>query len=171
MPTTQTLVARERRQAAANKYQPREILTLLVAEAPPNDDDRYFYFEHMLKHDALFMNVAEIVLGAKPSRSQKAIALEKLKDAGVFLIDLKLDPLEEGEDLQKWVPDLVKRCRELKPKERIVILKCTVFDAAFEAMNSAGLPVVAERIPFPTRHLDEFRRRFRKGLSAYRIER
>src|SRR5436190_24182687 len=34
-----------RRQEAARKYRPKTIRLLLVAEAPPEEENRYFYFE------------------------------------------------------------------------------------------------------------------------------
>mgnify|MGYP001065748049 CR=1 FL=1 len=118
------------------------------AEAPPAADDRYFYFEHVTAHDWLFVGVAEVLLGRKPSRSEKAGTLTRLREMGVFLIDLKLDPAD-GSSLAKHVPDLVSRCRILKP-ERIILVKATVFDAAYGPLRAAGLPVIDHRVYFPS---------------------
>jgi hypothetical protein len=65
----------------------------------------------------------------------------------VFLIDLVTDPLE-SDSLVEAVPDLVARCRDLKPRA-IILLKTTVYDAAYEVLKGEVLPVVNERIPFP----------------------
>lgn len=46
------------------------------------------------------------------------------------------------------MPDLVRRVRELQP-ERIVLIKATVYDAAYAALAAAGLPVSSVRVPFP----------------------
>lgn len=156
---------RELRRTAASKYKPEKIRLLLVAEAPPAADDRYFYFEDVTSHDWLFLGVADVLLGRKPSRSDKGNALTELKDAGVFLIDLRLDPVD-GTDLQKYVPDLVSRCRILSA-DRIVLIKATVFDAAYEALLAAGLPIVNQRVYFPsTGRQAEFRRQLSEAVSG-----
>lgn len=83
--------ARRRRQRAAHKYQPDLVRLLLVAEAPPSALDRYFYFEDVPTQDSLFRYVVSTVLGEPPSRD-KVPQLCRLRDAGVFLVDLKTDP-------------------------------------------------------------------------------
>ena len=135
-----------RRQAAA-RYQPVEIDMLLVAEAPPKALDRYFYFEDVREQDSLFRYVCRVLLGREPTRAGKRALLDQLRDRGVFLIDLKETPID-GMPLAKDVPSLVERCRALKPR-RIVLIKATVFDAAYRALVDAGLAVEDIRIPFP----------------------
>lgn len=80
-------------------------------------------------------------------RSGKKDLLSKLRDDGVFLIDLKRDPVDES-SLDECVPDLVRRCKRLHP-DRIILIKANVYDVAFSALGEANLPVVNERIPFP----------------------
>ncbi len=139
--------ARRRREAAA-RYRPKRIDTLLVAEAPPSALDRFFYFEDVHEHDALFRNVVEVVLGEKPTRDKEPY-LRELQDRGYFLIDLSEDPIgSRRDDLPPLVPALVRRCRELKPR-RIVLIAVGVYDYAFRALRAAGLPVVDARVPFP----------------------
>lgn len=138
------------RAAAAAKYRPARVRLLLVAEAPPCTLDRYFYFEDVDKHDWLFRYVWEGLTGEKPERAEKAEHLAALRDRGVFLIDLHEGNVSQPtqEQLRRQVPGLVQRCRELQP-QRIVLIKSSVYDAAFEALRAAGLPVMDERIPFP----------------------
>jgi len=79
-------------------------------------------------------------------------------------VDLSLEPIERGEDLSPYVPDLVRRVRRLAPR-CVILVKVTVYDAAFEALLSAGLPVVNERIPFPgTGQQVNFRSAFARAL-------
>lgn len=122
-----------------------------MAEAPPGvkpgEPERYFYFEDVGKHDDLFRYVVRGVLGDEPTRSDKKELLSKLRDHGVFLIDLKRDPIDES-SLDECVPDLVRRCKRLNP-DRIILIKTNVYDVAFSALREANLPVVNERIPFP----------------------
>jgi len=156
---------RARRQRAAEKYKPDRVRVLLVAEAPPAADDRYFYFEDVTSHDWLFMGVAEVLLGRRPARCEKRAVLKELQQAGVFLIDLKPDPAD-GSPLHNYVPDLVARCRALAP-EKIILIKATVFDVAFSALRAAGLPVVDVRVYFPsTGRQGDFREQFARAVVA-----
>jgi hypothetical protein len=136
-----------RRRRAAARYKPAEIDLLLVAEAPPSSAERYFYFTDVPEHDSLFRYVCRALLAREPTREGKHELLKELEACGVFLIDLKETPVE-GTSLYQFVPGLVERCRELHPR-RIVLIKATVFDAAYPALKNAGLPVSAVRVPFP----------------------
>jgi hypothetical protein len=140
---------RQRRAAAAKQYQPDKIRLLLVAQAPPKADDRYFYFPDVAQHDWLFRAVTQAILPhAEASRTNKATLLAQLRDLGVFLIDLKPDPVD-GSDLSPYVPALVTRIAELEP-ERIILIKADVYDAAYPTLAAAGLSVSKVRIPFPS---------------------
>jgi hypothetical protein len=122
-----------------------------VAEAPPGgkpgERERYFYLEDVRKHDDLFRSVVRGVLGDEPSRVGKKELLSRLRDEGVFLIDLKRDPLD-GSALRGYVPDLLRRCKALSPR-KIILIDVDVYDVAYLDMREAGLPIVDERIPFP----------------------
>lgn len=139
--------ARRRRDRAARKYQPDHIKLLLVAEAPPAALDRYFYFEDVPQQDSLFRYVARAILNTQPTRDNKTELLARLRDKGVFLIDLKRDPVD-GKSLAMEVPKLLRRIRKLDP-QKIIVIKASVYDAVQRPLTEAGLPVVHERIPFP----------------------
>ncbi|MBE5488555.1 hypothetical protein E3G71_001056 [Mycobacteroides abscessus] len=140
---------RRRRAVAAEQYRPGKIRLLLVAQAPPSDDDRYFYFADVAQHDWLFRSVARAILpDAEPTRANKASLLAQLRDRGVFLIDLKPDPVD-GSPLSPYVPALLDRIVELEP-ERIILIKADVFDTAYPALAAGGLPVSSVRVPFPS---------------------
>lgn len=162
---TRTAAAgRDCRAAAAEKYKPEQVRLLLVAEAPPAALDRYFYFEDVREHDSLFRYVVRGILGVEPLRDGKRPALEQLRDRGVFLLDLCEEPLGNV-PLGSYVPDLVDRATTLAP-EWIILIKATVYDAAFSALKSAGLPVVDARIPFPgSGQQRRFEREFAEALE------
>jgi hypothetical protein len=65
----------------------------------------------------------------------------------VFLIDLKLDPTD-GSALASHMPSLIRRVRQLQP-HKIILIKATVYDAAYRPLRDAGFPVVDVRVPFP----------------------
>ena len=96
-----------RRATAAQRYQPAAVRILLVAQAPPEALDRYFYFPDVDTQDSLFRSVARSVLGEEPTRANKAELLERLRDRGIFLIDLKEDPVD-GTGLAPYVPGPVE---------------------------------------------------------------
>lgn len=50
--------------------------------------------------------------------------------------------------LSEAVPDLIRRATRLAP-EKVILIKATVYDAAFARLRAAGLPVVDERVSFP----------------------
>lgn len=138
--------ASHRRRKAAERYKPESIDLLLVAEAPPAVLDRYFYFTHVRDHDSLFRYVCRVLL-ADPSRDGKEQLLVALRDRGVYLIDLRETPVDDT-PLTTYVPALIERCRKLVPR-RIVLIKATVYDAAYHQLKAAGLPVSDVRVPFP----------------------
>jgi hypothetical protein len=139
--------ARRRRERESARYRPDEIELLLVAEAPPRALDRYFYFDDVREQDSLFRYVCRGVLRREPTREGKSELLRALRDRGVFLIDLSEEPLN-GPSLRDCVPGLVGRCRSLSPR-KIILIKATVFDAAYRDLRDAGLPVSEVRVPFP----------------------
>jgi hypothetical protein len=158
---------RTRRREAAERYKPDSVDVLLVAEAPPGAPDRYFYFEDVQAQDSLFRYVARSILDEEPTRENKRELLAKLRDRGVFLIDLKEDPLD-GSPLAARVGSLLARCRALDPRA-IILIKATVYDEAFGFMKRAGLPAIDERIPFPgSGQQRNFEEAFAKALESAR---
>jgi hypothetical protein len=138
---------------------------LLVAEAPPADVDRYFYFENVPTQDSLFRYVARSILDLEPTRANKTELLMQLRDRGVVLIDLKQDPVA-GASAVAEIPGLVRRARQLDP-EKIILLKSSVFDLVYEPLAEAGLPVVDERVPFPgTGQQRRFETAFARALRS-----
>ncbi|BBX06755.1 hypothetical protein [Mycolicibacterium aichiense] len=84
-PRDDTSVAkfRARRAAAARPYQPDQVGLLLVAQAPPDADDRYFYFPDVARHDWLFRAVARAILPAADlNRDNKPSLLAQLRERG-----------------------------------------------------------------------------------------
>lgn len=141
--------AATKRKTAATKYRPPEIRLLLVAEAPPEDVTRYFYFEKVTTQDSLFRYVCKGLYGEAPDRSDKSSWLNRLRNDGVFLIDLSPEPVSPGwNGHQAQSAELVQRCLQLKP-QKVILIKAPVFDAAYEPLREAGLPVSSVRIPFP----------------------
>jgi len=147
MTATDDAAARCRREAA-ERYRPQRVRLLIVAHAPPQRIERYFYFETVREKDDLFRYVVKGLFGVFPERPDKVNWLGRLRDSGAFLIDLLEQPYD-GSALGQHVPDLIERVRRLDP-EHVVLIKVDVFDAAYERLRAVGIPVVNKRIPFPT---------------------
>lgn len=104
-----------------------------------------------------------MLLRGKPTRQNKPALLTELRRQGVFMTDLKPDPVD-GTRLDHYVSGLVRRARKLDP-DHIILIKVDVYDVAFEALRAAGLPVVNERIAFPsTGRQHEFAQGMRRAL-------
>lgn len=140
--------ARATRLRVAAKYRPEHVRLLLVAEAPPAALDRYFYFKQVTDQDSLFRYVVRTVLQIEPNRASKPQELVRLREAGVFLIDLKPDPKVGDETLGAFVPNLVERAVDLDP-EYVIPIKVNVCDLCRGPLAAEGLEVSQERIPFP----------------------
>jgi hypothetical protein len=158
----QARAARRRRERWAQRYRPREIDLLLLAEGPPAALDRYFYFPDVPSHDSLFREVAAELVGGPRTRLDKGEQLNALKERGVFLIDAVQMPV--ADELAVNIPRLASRIRRLQPR-RIVIVKAPVFDRVYLPLEERGLPVINVRIPFPgSGQQARFREAFRRAL-------
>jgi hypothetical protein len=103
------------------------------------------------------------VLKVEPTRANKPELLGRLRDRGVFLIDLWPDPVDAGA-ASPDVAGLVRRVRQLAP-ERIIVIKTGVFDVVRAPLLEAGLPLVDERVPFPgSGQQRKFERAFARAL-------
>lgn len=142
-----------RREKAAAKYKPTQVKLLLLGEAPPCDTSRYFYFENVPKHDWLYVYVCKGLFGETPVaklRAEKPAYLTRMRERGVFLIDLASGGMKEPtpKKLLPLVPDAVARAKALKP-ETMILIKSQIYDVAFQPLRDAGLRVIDARIPFP----------------------
>ena len=85
-----------RRREAAERVRPENVEYLFVAEAPPADPSRYFYFEDVHDRDSLYLEVAKALflsLSVDRLREQKTIFLERLRDQRIWLIDMAEEPI------------------------------------------------------------------------------
>lgn len=146
-------------ETARLKYKPESIKYLLVAEAPPNNIERFFYYDNVNKHDYLFLGVAQalypelkdkFLMSGRRSEIKNFI-LNKLKEDGFYLLDLSELPLSLiKDDLSSQLLTLVDKIKKVADNEtKIILIKATVYDAAFHFLKDQFGSVVDVRIPFP----------------------
>jgi hypothetical protein len=144
---------------ASNRYKPRQIRLLLIAEAPPCNLDRFFYFEDVKKQDSLFLEIMGVLypnqkaayLASGRDTEGKKDLLETFREDGYWLMDLSEVPPEvTGQPLESCVPDLLQRLQRLvSPDTPIVLIKANVYDLLYPVLSAKGYRVIQERLPFP----------------------
>ncbi|HEX4402819.1 MAG TPA: hypothetical protein VHZ98_15975 [Galbitalea sp.] len=145
------------------RWRPDEVRLLLIAESAPDDggdeaNRRFFYDDNLTGRDGLFRQVVHVLFDNPELKSgpvAKAPWLAKLRDRGVYLIDLASVPVnyhsrsERAAALQQDIDATVGLAGELAP-DGIVLVKRNVFDLLNEPLRAAGLRVLHDKfIPFP----------------------
>jgi hypothetical protein len=157
-----------RRRRAAERYRPKRIRLLLIAEAPPTALDHYFYFAPTTDDDEPFRSLCD-VLFEEPSALEKPALLKELRRRGVFLVDLRPDaPLGDAK-LDPYVDWLLLRLEELHP-EAIVLIGTATYEAAQRRLAAAMWPVSDVRVPSPSADEVGFRRELRTALVRAGLE-
>lgn len=169
---------KERYASARNKYKPRQIRVLLLAEGPPDSLDRHFYFEDVKKQDSLFLEIMGVLYPEQKKRylasgretELKQELLSLFQEDGYFLLDLADVPcslLEGG--IETEVPELLKRLSKLIDKKTpVILIKANVYDLCYVTLTESGYSVHPERMPFPGSGQQKvFREKFRKAISLY----
>lgn len=141
------------------KYKPSIVKYLLIAEAPPDSIDRFFYYENVHQHDYLFLGVAEALypelkenfLASGRNNEIKNSILLKLKADGFYLIDLSELPLSLMDGyLYSQLPSLVQKINQVVIKQtKIILIKATIYDITYLYLQREGFEVVDIRIHFP----------------------
>lgn len=142
------------------KYKPNIVKYLLIAEAPPDSIDRFFYYEDVKEHDYLFLGVAEALypelksdyLNTRRSTERKKLILEKFQSDGFYLLDLSDLPLSLlPKSLETQLPELKKKIDAVFNEEtKIILIKANVYKLAYPYLTGHGLTnVVNKKIQFP----------------------
>jgi len=154
---------KSRIEQARSKYKPAKVRCILIAEAPPDNVERFFYYESVQKADYLFLGVMKVLypalanefMNGEPRRDpkRKEEMLRKFQADGFYLFDLSGVPIGYSKgSLLHELPGLVKRVRKVADHRiHIVLIKVNVYDVAYEPLVQSGFAnVVDARIPFPS---------------------
>lgn len=145
---------------ARQKYKPKKVKYLLVAEAPPDSLDRFFFFENVRQHDYLFLGIAQALypelkekfLSSGRSSGIKKMILEKFSKDGFYLLDLSELPLSLlNDNLESQLPNLLNKITHIADdKTKIILIKVNVYDIVFTRLSVANIAnVIDARISFP----------------------
>jgi hypothetical protein len=139
--------------AAAARYAPKRVRVVVVAEAPPCERARHFYFEDAGAPDTLWLETMKAAFGtalpkdAKQARAEKAAWLRRFADAGGVMVDLVQQGLpqdmserERDTRIRAAAADGAARIAAMKP-ELVVLVKKSVWEGFAEAARAADLPV------------------------------
>ena len=181
-----------RRRRARERYKPTQLTVLFIAEAPPSNSARYFYFDDVPDQDGLFVDLLKAVYGDdfKPyvgnrRPAEKRNWLTRLQEDGYWLLDCSEQPLDGaaagGTSRVRSLEarsDLVERLRELlgegyvSDETPVILIKATVYDAFFGRLAALGYNVIDKRIPFPgSGQQARFRKLFGEALGIARVRR
>jgi hypothetical protein len=141
------------------KYKPDKVKYLLIAEAPPDSIERFFYYDNVDEKDYLFLGVTQSLypdlkdkfLASRRSSVIKNEILLKLKSEGFYLLDLSEVPLSLlTVSLSSQLPTLIDKVKKVADKQtRIILIKVNVYDIVFHSLQEEFENVVDIRIPFP----------------------
>jgi len=176
--TTDLSQLKQQLEKARKKYKPQTVKYLLVAEAPPDSVERFFYYNDVRQHDYLFLGIAQtlypelkeqFLLSGRSSEIKNSI-LEKLQQDGFYLLDLSELPLSLLDtNLQSQLPYLVDKISIVSDDNtQIILIKANVYDIAFHYLNKKFKNTIDQRISFPgqggqRKFQDEFKQALKKA--------
>lgn len=162
--------------SARNKYKPSQIKALLVAEAPPNALDRYFYFEDVPTKDSLFLEIMGVLYPAQKAAylkagrdaAQKAELLSRFQHDGWWLLNFSEVPLDlTNETLEALLSSFLQRLgKYIDKKTPVFLIKAALHDLCYPALLAEGYHACKERLPFPGSGQQRvFRMKFKKAVE------
>lgn len=160
---------------AREKYKPESIKLLFIAEAPPEQTERFFYYEKVRDNDWLFLGIVKALCGngnydTKRMRANKKQILETLQQDGIYLMDLCPVPLKWGIVAELHKNDLIQRLEAEKAVDKhstnIVLIKVNVYDCLYRDLKNKNYKVQNKSIPFPSSgRQKEFAEEMQKALK------
>ncbi len=161
------------------RWRPDRVRLLLVAESAPDDGGdasrRRFFYAEKLTRDNLFRGVVHAMYGLEslaPRSAEKPELLRRLRDDGIYLIDLAPYPVNKimGAELKAVLAANVAGCVEravAADPEGVIIIKKDLFPLLQGPLQLAGLQVLHEQgISFPLGNTrQEFVRDFRAAVT------
>ncbi|WKN44681.1 hypothetical protein [Tunicatimonas pelagia] len=167
---------------AREKYRPSKVKLLFVTEAPPPEErNRYFYFEKVRRGDSLFLEMMKVLFAEEVAafetvrqlRAEKSYFLERFQEEGFFLMHGHDSPLPNTTATARTnvyrenVPELIQKILLVaSPNVPIVLISAVIFRGVAEPLRKSGFRVIHnEMIEFPNSGQQlNFRRKLRPLL-------
>ena len=147
---------------ARQKYKPKIIKFLLIAEAPPRrkvgNCERFFYCENVWKYDYLFLETMKVLYpddsdikngNTKSVRRRKREFLERFKKGWFYLIDVSDEPIKDKsksakrKQVERSLPSLIKKVRSLVWEHtKIILISKIVYEVCYDKLVSEGFNVI-----------------------------
>lgn len=151
------------------KYLPKSLKVLLIAESPPPaadiDSSRQFYrTDRIRRDDRLFVNTMRALYTGAAKATEHDLEEHKEKWLRRFQSDgwYMIEALEESQPheitkpqrqqlIKQAIPKLIDRIQSLAlPDTKIILIKSNVFEVAAEPLREAGLAVLnTELVDYP----------------------
>lgn len=169
------------REKARLKYKPDKIKWLLIAEAPPSEPDRYFYFDYVIDKDILFVEIMKVLcqndnLDVQYLRQCKPLLLRQFQKEGFFLIDAEEEPFPEGKKgrareriIKKNSANVIERVKALVNEEtKIILIKAPVFELRNPLIKNGFNVLNDEQVEFPLyQHREKFKEKMNLLLKPF----
>lgn len=153
------------------KYRPKRIKVLLIAESPPPAPDvqssrQFYYTGRIRKDDRLFVNTIralypETLETPEPElEAQKEQWLQRFMRDGWYMIEALTDSQpheatkqQRQERIRQALPALIDRVRAIANDDtNLILIKSNVYDVAAEPLRDAGFTVLnTELVDYPGR--------------------
>lgn len=171
------------------KYRPKHIKMLLIAESPPptsaeTPSSRHFYrSDRIRRDDRLFTNTikalyAEAAALTEPQiQSEKEAWLRRLQNDGWYMIEAletsqehEVTKEQRQERIRQSLPRLIERVKGLTEKDtKIILIKSNPYVIAAEPLRQAGFTVLnTDLVDYPGRFNQRAYREKLAKLAALR---
>ena len=169
-------------ESAREKYRPKKVRFLLIAEAPPKaSTGRFFYFEDVSRGDGLFLETVKTLYpadytSARELRRRKGEFLKRFMNDGFYLIDASEEPMASTErtrkeaQLREHLSGLMEKVSCLASTDtRIILISVPVYHVCCAQLVAKGFPVInIGPIEFPASgHQRKFRRKLADLLRQH----
>jgi hypothetical protein len=167
---------------ARQRYRPRKVRFLIIAESPPSSGG-FFYFRETIGKDHLFRETMKAV-GLWPRNEpmrrgvDKAPMLRRFQSMGFYLLDTCIFPVdkltrpERRRTVLSQTPRLLKEVREANP-DHILIVKSSIFNPVSNALRESGLwtrVLNTGPVPFPSHgNQSKYRSALRRSIGKTRL--
>ena len=145
--------------SARETSKPESIKLLFIAEAPPEEIKRFFYYEEVKDNDWLYLAIVKALCenesyNIAKIRANKKKILQKLQQDGIYLMDLCPIPLKWGIIAELHKDDFMQRLENEKAIDKsitnIILIKTNVYDCLYRELKDKQYMVQDKRIPFPS---------------------